>query len=107
MQLAVNMRETAALHVAHRLVCALITLHRHGIIHRDLKPENVIIRRGRFRQNDEPTSDEDYEELVMSLVDFAIAQFDDGEVPLVGGTLGFMCPNTLDGSSHWDPAVDG
>ena len=92
-------RELSALQVAHYLAYAVTTLHRRGYLHRDLKPENIMIRSGQLYVGGS-------DDLDICLVDFMLAQYNDEEVPMLGGTVGFMCPNTLDGSSHWSPAVD-
>jgi hypothetical protein len=87
--------DAAAVEAAAQILEGLAHAHGRGIVHRDVKPANVMV-------------DED-DDLRIKLLDFGLAQVEEadtltahGDVP---GTLAYVSPERLDGSSA-TPAAD-
>ncbi|WP_442483797.1 protein kinase domain-containing protein [Aeoliella sp. SH292] len=88
-----KMDATFAYQVVRQIAEALAYAHAHGVIHGDLKPANVMLG---------PAGK-------VTVTDFGFAHLvgpNPQGLQSVGGTLGYMAPEVLDGSSHPTPASD-
>ncbi|MBB2946433.1 WD40 repeat protein [Actinoplanes lutulentus] len=98
--LAAVVRERGALSpsevygVAVGVATALVAIHGSGVVHRDLKPANVLLAVG-----------------LPKVIDFGIARGAELSAELTGpdqvmGTVGYVAPESLDGSRKVGPAAD-
>ncbi|MFC4063646.1 WD40 repeat domain-containing serine/threonine protein kinase [Actinoplanes subglobosus] len=80
--------------VAVGVATALLAIHGAGVVHRDLKPANVLLAVG-----------------LPKVIDFGIARGAELSAELTGpdqimGTVGYVAPESLDGSGKAGPAAD-
>ncbi|WP_433788672.1 WD40 repeat domain-containing serine/threonine-protein kinase [Actinoplanes sp. CA-252034] len=80
--------------VAVGVATALLAIHGAGVVHRDLKPANVLLAVG-----------------LPKVIDFGIARGAELSAELTGpdqvlGTIGYVAPESLDGSGKAGPAAD-
>ncbi|WP_430785639.1 protein kinase domain-containing protein [Actinoplanes sp. G11-F43] len=80
--------------VAVGVATALVAIHGAGVVHRDLKPANVLLAVG-----------------LPKVIDFGIARGAELSAELTGpdqvmGTVGYVAPESLDGTGKAGPAAD-
>ena len=82
--------ESEYLPLFRQMILALEAVHEFGLVHRDLNPKNVLVTK----------------QGIVKLVDFGLSAKLDDERPRVGGTLGYMPPESMRRSGRLTFGVD-